>query len=123
MQYSPKLKIAMDEIKTILKKHDIAGFILLHAPGFSEYLNHVSPSYSCAKLEPEQLRFRLKAAEVGGPEKAKQIATDTYNMITHLADMTSKHAVMYIEAKKFLQIQWNAEDFPGSETDHNSQNN
>lgn len=50
MQYSPKLKKAMEDIKKILHENDIAGFVVLHTPGFSEYLNRVDPSYSCAKL-------------------------------------------------------------------------
>jgi hypothetical protein len=29
MQYSPKLKNAMSEIKAILEKHDIAGLIIM----------------------------------------------------------------------------------------------
>lgn len=32
MQYSPKLKVAMDEVKDVLKKYDIAGFVVLHTP-------------------------------------------------------------------------------------------
>lgn len=36
MQYSPKLKVAMEEIKEILKKNDIAGFVVIHdSDGFS----------------------------------------------------------------------------------------
>jgi len=30
MQYSPKLKKAMEEIKAILKRDDIAGIVVLH---------------------------------------------------------------------------------------------
>jgi hypothetical protein len=30
MQYSPKLKKAMEEIKAVLNKHDIAASVILH---------------------------------------------------------------------------------------------
>lgn len=43
MQYDPKLKKVMEQIKGILKDNDITGFVVLHSPGFSEYLNHVQP--------------------------------------------------------------------------------
>lgn len=123
MQYSPKLKKAMEEIKKIVKDNDIAAFIVLHdEAGFSEYLNAVSPSYSCAILMEDGLRFRLKQAEVG-KEKAKQIAEGTYNMVTHFADMIGKHAMMYIDAQKLLKKQWNGEENRGGETDHAQQNN
>lgn len=124
MQYSPKLKIAMDEIKSVLKKHDIAGFVVIHTPGFSEYLNEISPSYSCAKIEATQLRFKVKAAEVGGPEKAKQIATDTLNMITHFATIGGKNIMMYMDAEKMLKERLGGEDLPcGGHTSHDQQNN
>lgn len=123
MQYSPKLKIAMDEIKNILKKHDVAGFVIIHTPGFSEYLNHISPSYSCAKIEATQLRFKLKASEVGGAEKARQIANDTFNMMTHLSDITAKSAMMFMDAQKMLKEKLGGEEFPGDHSSHEQQNN
>ena len=123
MQYSPKLKKAMEEIKEVAKKYDIAAFVVLNdGDGFSEYLNAVTPSYSCASLMEGGIRFRLKSAEVG-KERAKQMAEGTYNMVTHFADMISKHAIMYIDAQKFLKDKWGGEEFPGNETSHDQQNN
>jgi hypothetical protein len=69
MQYSPKLKNAMSEIKQILEKHDIAGLVVLHtegggSQGFAEYLLRIDPSYSVAKFErPDFVRFRAKLKE------------------------------------------------------------
>jgi len=97
-----------EEIKPILKKHDIAAFVLLHEPGFTEYLNAVTPSYSCAVVEPDGIRVRLKQAEVG-KEKAKLLAEGTYNMITHLATVIAKHAIMYMDAEKALTKHWDGE--------------
>lgn len=123
MQYSPKLKTAMEEIKAVLKKHDIAGFVVLNdGAGFSEYLNAISPSYSCAKLSEDGIAFRLKASEVG-KERAKEIADGTYNMITHFADMVGRHALMYIEAKELLKSHWGGEDGDSKHTSHDQQNN
>lgn len=81
MQYSPKLKKAMKEIKGILEKNDIAGFVIIHDPGFVEYLNHLSPSYSCIRVERGALRAKLKSSELP-PGKAEKIAGDTNNMMT-----------------------------------------
>ena len=123
MQYSPKLKKAMEEIKAIAKRYDIAAFVVLNdGDGFSEYLNAVSPSYSCAFLMEGSIRFRLKSAEVG-KENAKKMAEGTYNMVTHFADMIAKHAMLYIDAQKLLKEQWGGEEFPGNETSHDQQNN
>lgn len=101
MQYSPKLKIAMEEIKSIVKKHDIAAFVVINdGDGFSEYLNAVSPSYSCATVHPSGIQFKLKSADVG-KERAREIADGTFNMITHFADMIGQHALMYIDAQSY----------------------
>lgn len=122
MQYSPKLKIAIGEIKEILKKHDIAGFVALHTPGFTEYLNHVEASYSCASIADGGIRFKLKTAEVG-KERAKEIADGTYNMITHFSDILASHAMLYMQAHDMLKEKWNGEDGKGNHTSHDQQNN
>lgn len=123
MQYGPKLKKAMEQIIKIVKENDIAAFVLLHDErGFSEYLNAVSPSYSCASINDEQIRFRLKSAEVG-KEKAKIIAEGTYNMVTHFADMLGKHAILYIDAQKMLKEKLGGDEDGGNETSHTQQNN
>ena len=122
MQYSPKLKKAMEEIKKILQENYIAGFVVLHTPGFSEYLNRVDPSYSCAKLEGNELRFRVKSAEVGR-EKAQQMIGDTYNLMTHLSRVICKSAIDYSQAHQMLKDKVGGKDFPGTHTSHTEQNN
>lgn len=123
MQYSPKLKKAMQEIKEILEKNDIAGFVVLHTPGFSEYMNHLSTSYSCAEIFPEGVRVRLKQAEVG-KEKAKLLAEGTFNMIDHLTDVILRHADMYMNCHKNLESAWEGRSLDGgSHTSHDQQNN
>lgn len=114
----------MDEIKQLLKKHDIAAFILLHDPkGFVEYLNHINPSYSCAFLENGQFRVKLKAAELpGGKVQAKQLAEDTYNMVTLMTDILTMHAAGYIAFQKMLKEHWGGEEGSSNHTSHNQQN-
>lgn len=124
MQYSPKLKKAMEEIKSVLKKHDIAGFVVIHTPGFSENLNHITPSYSCAKMVTEGIQFKIESAKVGGKENATKIANDTYNMITHFADVIAPHAMMYLETKDYLTQELTGKKLPGDEeSSHDQQNN
>lgn len=125
MQYSPKLKTAMEEIKAVLKKHDIAGFVLLHAPqGFTEYLNHINSSYSCAFLQDGQFRVRLKTAELpGGKAQVKQLAEDTYNMVTLMTDILTMHAAGYIDFQKMLKEHWGGEEGIGNHTSYEQQNN
>lgn len=124
MQYSPKLKKAIGEIKSILEKHDIAGFVVIHTPGYAEFINKVNPSYSCALIRDGRLGVKLKTEDLpGGKEQAKQIAEDTYNMVTLMADAIAVHAGGYIDLHRMLKDRWNGEEGPISFTSHQQQNN
>lgn len=123
MDYSPKLKSVMEQIKTILKENDVAGFVLLHTtPSHSEYLNYISPSYSCAKFEGSNVRFTAKVSEVG-KEKAHQQKADTYNMITHFSDVIKIHALFYADIKDELGKILGGEGGDFTHTSHSQQNN
>jgi len=122
MQYSPKLKKAMAQIKEILKQNDIAAFVVLHTPGYSEYVNHLQTSYSCAIITPEGMRLKLNQKEIG-KEKAIELANGTFNMITHLKDVIALNAVLYIDCEKLLKEKWNSSSTDGEHTSHNQQNN
>lgn len=89
LNYSPKLKEAAEEIKAILKKHDIAAVVLLHTPGFGEFINHFTPSYSCVKLvnDGKALEIKASAAEYPDKEEKHRVIGDTYNMLTILCEM------------------------------------
>ena len=125
MQYDPKLKKAMEEIKEVLKKHDIAGYVVIHSQnGFIEYLNHLNPSYSCAFLQDVQLRVKLKTAELpGGQTQAKYLAEKTYNMISLMTDIIVMHASGYIDFQKMLKEKWGGEEGTGNHSAHEHQNN
>ena len=44
-----KLKAAMEDIKEVCRKYDIAGAVVLHTtPGNGEFALILNPSYSCA---------------------------------------------------------------------------
>ena len=95
--------MAAEEIKAILKKHDIGAYVLLHTPGFSEYVNEISPSYSCAYWDHSLdatgitgVRFKAKAAELpGGEEERNQKIADTDNMLLHMVTGVASAFKMY----------------------------
>lgn len=122
MQYSPKLKKVMEQIKGILNENDIAAFVVLHTPGYSEYLNHVKTSYSCATVMPDGIRLRLKAAEVG-KDRAKELADGTFNMITHLTNAIAANAELYLDCHELLKQKWDGRSTDGGHTSHEQQNN
>lgn len=104
MQYSPKLKKAMEEIKVILKNYDIAALVVLHTPGHSEYLHALSPSYSCAKFNGDELRIRAKLKEdFNGDKKAwEEKVSNTTNMLRMLAEVGMREAYQISEASEMV---------------------
>ena len=115
MQYSPKLKKAMAEIKAILQREDIEGFVVLHDNIFSEFLNHLESKNSIAKVTDEGIRFRLKTAEVG-TTRAHEMAKHTYNLMSHFADVVGRHALAYIDGFELLKKTFDGEEKPGTFT-------
>lgn len=124
MQYSPKLKNAAEEIKLILKKYDIAANIILHTPGFTEYLLHITPEYSCAWLENDQVRFRAKKEDYNGSRaiRNKKIA-DTTNMFRLLAHTAAQNALSLITVADHFDKVTGADHGEDNHTSNTQQNN
>jgi hypothetical protein len=104
MQNSPKLKTAVEEIRAILKKHDVAAVVVLHTPGFSEYIFKIDPSYSCAKVTNNRLEVKLKLEHYNNDRKLRdQFAKDTLNMINHLTEVTGMMTMQLVNASKVIE--------------------
>jgi phosphopantetheinyl transferase (holo-ACP synthase) len=85
----PKLIEAMEEIKAVLKKHDVAGVVILGSQSHAEYLFEVSPSWSCATLDENGLlHVRAIASEFGSKEARNKAVDDTVGMFVTLNDAT-----------------------------------
>ncbi len=125
MQYSPKLKKAMEEIKDIISKYDIAATVVLHTPGYSEYLKAISPSYSCAKFEAnDKVRFRCKAEDFGGDkEKRNKMLADTSNMLNLLAEVSGREIMAIMQLSEYFDKIVDAEHGNGGHSSHSQQNN
>lgn len=124
MQYSPKLKKAAEEIKHILQKYDIAGNIVLHTPGHSEYLLHITPAYSCAWLENDTVRFRAKKEDYNGNVMVRnQKIADTANMLRLLSDTAGNNALALLQVSDQFDDLINANHGDSSHTSNTTQNN
>lgn len=125
MQYSPKLKIAAEEIKAILEKHDIAGLVVLHTPRHAEYVMKVNPSYSCAKLENDGIRIKAKLQEdFNGDKKAWETTVrDTSNMLNLISEVGGKIILSVMELSKILDEKVDAYHGDSGHSSHSTQNN
>lgn len=90
-----KLKTAAEEIKDILRKHDIAASIVLHTPGHGEFLNHFLTSYSCAfQYEDESIRFYSKKEDFDSQEEQLKQQESTANMLRMLTEQVGRNFMM-----------------------------
>lgn len=53
-----RLKRARIEIEAVLQRHDLAGVVVLHTPGMSEFFYQITPSYSVCWIEEPALPAR-----------------------------------------------------------------
>lgn len=125
MQYSPKLKKAMEEIKHIIKRYDIGASVVLHTPGNSEYFINLTPSYSCCKLNGDELRIRARLKEDFNGDKRAQIQklTDTVNMIDLLGSTSEKTALNLFNTLELVKTKLDIESDDGGHTSQTTQNN
>jgi hypothetical protein len=92
----PVLKAAAEEIKSVLRKHDIAALITLQSPNSVEYVREVSPTWSCAKVEqmPDGLmiRVRAKSAEFASKQDQKLCVERTVGMLIGFKHQSERDA-------------------------------
>lgn len=113
----PKLKTARAEIEAILRKHDLAGVVVLHTPGMTEFFYDVQPSYSCAWIDQDRNMVRIKSlgADYGGNRAAQRLAqASTANLFHGLASDLASAAAMFIDIAAAVDRATNAEHTPAT---------
>ena len=115
----------MAAIQAILTEHDIAAVVVLHTPGFCEFMLHISPSYSCARFDGNELRVKAKLKEdyQGDIARWKLDVGNTANMLQGMADMTAPMAVQLFRMADIVNKKTNAEHFGGDLSSNIEQNN
>lgn len=118
LNYSPKLRETMAKINTIIAQEDIAGYIVLHENGFSEYLLAIEPSWSIIKVKPPMVRLRSKLQEdFNGDTEAQYKATvATVNMLVHMLNNLKMHLEMFIHVYELLPESWQITSSNGVKT-------
>lgn len=111
----PLLKTAMEEIKAILKKHDLAAQVTLQSAGHVEYLYELSPSWSCVRLEgplPDGafgIRFRAKRVDFVSKEAQRKVVNASTGMLLSFRNQAAKvvdqmDGITAMLAKHYVEI-------------------
>lgn len=105
-----KLKDARAEIEAVLKKHDIAGFVSLHAPGFGEVFYTMWPSYSVLVGDYPSIRIKSKAVDYGGDVvRQREDQANTASMAHHLGVSLSQFGMQFLDLSTALSQALGAE--------------
>lgn len=115
MQYSPKLKKVIAEIKAIIEKNDIAGFVCLVAPGNSEYLHVINPSFSAAFFDGTSVRIKTTGRQIS-PEKKRELLANTSNMLHLLSTTVMQNGLTLGHVSIMIDNKIGAEHTGGSHT-------
>ena len=106
---SPKLKAVRAEIEALLKKHDVAGHVVLHTPGFGEVFAHLTPSYSKISGLLPTIRIRSKAEDYGGDREAQRRHLEaTANMVSTMATLLGQAALAFIDLSTVINTKTGA---------------
>lgn len=106
----PKLLEAMEKIKAILNEYDIAAWVLLQSQTHGEWLNHISPSWSVAKMGKNELgefiHIKALAKDYPSKEAHKKAVEDTIGMLIGFMDGSDRlsrnmEAVLETLSKQF----------------------
>lgn len=127
MQYSPKLKMAMEEIKAIISKYDIGAMITLtDEKEFTEYLNRLDPSWSAIRAEGDKVTLLVNPEHYGGDkEKRNKAVAATLGMLDTFIERSGITFMQYENLAKQLKdqnIDWHSAR-RGPDTSHTEQNN
>lgn len=124
MQYSPKLKKAMEEIKDILSRYDVAGLVVIHTPGHTEFLNKLDPTYSCCRQIGDQIRVKTRLDDFSGSVTARNKAIeDTSNMLHGLCKVTGTILLPLMDISSAVDKVVDADHTAGGFSSHSAQNN
>jgi hypothetical protein len=86
-----KLTMAREEIRAVLKKHDLAGMAVAAAPHVMVHVLVVEATWTCATVEESDLGKFVRISSGGVPEeKKKEVVTHTVGLILGMDDVLRK---------------------------------
>jgi len=121
LNYSPKLKTAMEEIKEIMNKHDIGGIVIIHTPGFGEHYTKINPSYSALELKQREgilMKGRNNEKFKGDSKKHLKAIENSLNLLKIICDLAGRTILPLINASEMLDKYYDASHDKGKHSGH-----
>lgn len=111
-----RLKVARLEVEAVLRKHDLAGVVVLHTPGMVEFFYDIRPSYSCAWIDESipMLRVKSKLAEYdGNAVNQRHDQAATANMTRSFEDALGHAWGMFLDVSRVIDQAFGSTHTPG----------
>lgn len=119
---SPRLKEIMAEIKAVLEKHDVAGYVLLHEPGFSEHIIGVTPTWATLRYSENKdgigLSMRARKEDYKSAAEQQEAIANTVNMVAHMSHVLSGDAKLFAQLRDAVEGNLEVEHTGGIHTPH-----
>lgn len=98
------LKAARAKIEKVLRDHDIAGYVSLHAPNAGEVFWQIWPSYSLLQGDVPEVRLKSKVSDRSafGIAREQERRAQTAQMVHALAETLAGHAMVFLELATFV---------------------
>lgn len=103
----------LDEISAVLKKHDMAGLIVVANETHVDYRIEVEASWSCAKFERDGIRIRCVEEDFATKEAQRKCLESTVGMVVTFTDVLR---VIQANMIQLLEIISKYVDFHGRST-------
>lgn len=124
MQYSPKLKAAMEQIKNIIEENDIAGMVILHSPGSIEHLLALQPSYSAVQMKDNIIGVETALDKYTDQKEWQEKMSNTSGMLYMVSQVASKQTISLLALSENLDKTLGAtHNGIGNGSTHQEQNN
>lgn len=108
-----RLKTARIEIEAVLKKHDLAGVVVLHTPGMVEYFYDIRPTYSVCWVDESTSSIRIASKldrDHGGKvELQLHDQSATANMAVSIADSLCHAAMLFVALRDVVDLKLGVE--------------
>lgn len=98
--------------------------VVLHTPGYSEFLNKLNPSYSCIIQNGDHIRFRAKLIDYNGGRQAwLEKTTNSLNLLQCITETTGMVLLPLIDFTEKLEVALDSEKGGHGFSSHTTQNN
>lgn len=101
--YDPKLRAAAEEIKQVMKKHDIAGFVGLFSISHAEFVFEIESSWSIAKWKRDPETGDVQGFRFSVRKNKKAEGDATAGLFCNMRDLSARFFQYADNAIKLLE--------------------